>query len=300
MVRLSPPRGRPTHVCTSTRWRGDVLGLRRVRPTRHGDCGVLSSKPRARGGARAIECARCRRRAHVCANGGRTIRLLGLQRDRTARRRNVRAVARDSRVRSGLAVTRRRTALSWSPRCGARRARRRCLPSRSSPESATMPFMSLLRRPVSRLLATLALASAALRPASASAQAWQTVPNAPRFARSGAPTVTLELRQHGGGGCGGGGCNTGVMLRNVRGQLPARSASYYYSDRPGANPGCLQPNHASLFASWTEAVIAPAAGTEADRPSCGIGMMVGSVMQYWVILRVRTLGPPAAAQPARP
>lgn len=142
-----------------------------------------------------------------------------------------------------------------------------------------------------------ALAAAGVTTA-AFAQSWRTVPDAARFARAGAPQVTLEIHGEGGGACGGGGCNAGVTIRNVRGVLPTPSMSYYYSDRPGANPGCLGPRFESLFADWSEAVIAPAAGTEADRPSCGIGMMVGNSMQYWVILRVRRLG--AAAGPAAP
>lgn len=136
--------------------------------------------------------------------------------------------------------------------------------------------------------------------AAAQAQAWRIVPSAARFARAGAAEVTLEIHQQGGGACGGGGCTSGVEIRNVRGALPSRSLSYYYySDRPGANPGCLGPTMADLFSDWSEAVIAPAAGTEADRPSCGLGFLVGSDMHYWVILRVRRIAATATARPSR-
>ncbi len=148
--------------------------------------------------------------------------------------------------------------------------------------------------------ATLSLIAVVLATATALAGAWRAVPGASRYAVRGARTVVLELQQEGGGGCGGGGCNTGVAIRNVRGTLPSSDLSYYYSDRPGAAPGCLGRQYAELFSSWAEAEIAPARGGESARPHCGIGMMVGNQMRYWVILRVRTVSAaPSAAGAAR-
>ncbi|MBX3269205.1 MAG: hypothetical protein KF729_03030 [Sandaracinaceae bacterium] len=123
------------------------------------------------------------------------------------------------------------------------------------------------------------------------AQSWRPVPDAVRFAAPGAPEVTLEVRRAGGGGCGGGGCTAGVAFRNVRGALPSRDLAYYYSDRPGPSPGCL-PSPEGVFEDWTEIVIAPARGGAERRPSCGIGVRVGSEMRYWVILRVRGVATP--------
>lgn len=119
------------------------------------------------------------------------------------------------------------------------------------------------------------------------ADAWRPVPQAARFARRGAPHVTLDAHATVGGLCGGGGCTQGIEVRDVHGTLPAQSMSYFYSDRPGASPGCYGASFDSLLSNWREIEIAPIAGSEADRPSCGISMMVGTTMQYWVILRVR-------------
>lgn len=120
------------------------------------------------------------------------------------------------------------------------------------------------------------------------AQSWRRLPGAQRFARPGAPAVTLEVRASGGFGCGGGGCNGGIEIRNVRGELPSEALSYFYSDRPGAEPACPASSaRESFFEDWTEIEIAPARGGEDERPACGIGVMIGDAMQYWVILRTR-------------
>lgn len=123
--------------------------------------------------------------------------------------------------------------------------------------------------------------------APAAADPWRSVPGARRLVRPGAAQVTLELRSSGGSGCGGGGCNGGVELRNVRGALPSDDASYFYSDRPGREPGCFPRGRDTLFEEWSEVVIATARGQEDDRPACGIMFMQGSTIEYWVILRTR-------------
>lgn len=119
------------------------------------------------------------------------------------------------------------------------------------------------------------------------AEAWVDVRDAARFERSGATRVRMQVRQEGGGACGGGGCTQGITIRNVRGALPSQNLSYYYSDRPGANPGCHGTNFAALFSQWREVEIAPIAGGAEHRPSCGFGVMVGTQMQYWVMVRIR-------------
>jgi hypothetical protein len=128
--------------------------------------------------------------------------------------------------------------------------------------------------------------------ATAAAHPWRTVPGARRLVRADAPRVTVELRASGGMGCGGGGCNGGVEVRNVRGELPSDAPSYFYSDRPGREPGCFATARESLFEGWTEAVIAPARGQGDERPACGIGFFEGSTAEYWVILRVRRSNAP--------
>jgi hypothetical protein len=127
----------------------------------------------------------------------------------------------------------------------------------------------------------------------AAADAWRRIPGARALARPGAARVTLELRASGGYGCGGGGCNGGVEARNVRGALPGTDLAYFYSDRPGAEPGCPATGREALFEEWMEAEIAPARGGEEERPACGIGVMVGATMQYWVISRVRRARSPS-------
>ncbi len=123
--------------------------------------------------------------------------------------------------------------------------------------------------------------------APALAQSWRRNPDAARFARPGAPEVTIVLREEGGGGCGGGGCNVGVAVRSVAGALPSQDLSYYYSDRPGPNPGCLGPHPEALLREWTELVVAPIQGGPEQRPSCGVMVMSGDAPSYWVILRAR-------------
>lgn len=124
------------------------------------------------------------------------------------------------------------------------------------------------------------------------AQAWQRNPDASRFRRPGAPEVTLVLRGGGrGGACGGGGCTQGVEIRSVQGSLPSRDLSYYYSDRPGPNPGCFGAPQEAFVRDWTELVVAPIRGGAEDRPSCGLGIMDGGTMTYWVILRARRASP---------
>ena len=140
--------------------------------------------------------------------------------------------------------------------------------------------------------ASLVLAAFFLVAAPVAADAWRRIPGASPLARPGAPRVRLEVRASGGFGCGGGGCNGGVETRNVRGELPSPELSYFYSDRPGAEPGCPASRSDSLFESWTEVEIAPSRGGEDHRLSCGIGMMVGSTFEEWVILRVRRVRRP--------
>jgi hypothetical protein len=136
--------------------------------------------------------------------------------------------------------------------------------------------------------------------ATALAGPWGAVPGASRFVAARGATVRLELQREGGGGCGGGGCSAAVAIRNVQGTLPSTQLSYYYSDRRGSAPGCLGPRRATLFSSWTEVEIAPARGGEDSGPHCGVSMMVNNQMQYWVILRVRTVSEPSpAAGPRR-
>lgn len=146
--------------------------------------------------------------------------------------------------------------------------------------------MLRMRRQTHALFAILLAGSLA---APAFAQSWQQNPAARRFARPGAAEVTLVLRSGArGGACGGGGCNAGVEIRSVSGVLPSRDLSYYYSDRSGPNPGCIGPNRETLLEQWTEVVVTPIRGSQAQRPSCGIAVMDGDTPTYWVILRTRT------------
>ena len=133
--------------------------------------------------------------------------------------------------------------------------------------------------------------------AQSAARSWQRVPGASRFVRPGSAEVSLELRRVLEGPCGGGGCSSEVEIRNVRGTLPSRSLTHYYSDRPGHAPGCFGEGDGQRFADWTEIVLARARGGEADRPSCGIAISVGDDVQYWVILRARPVAAPAASAP---
>lgn len=125
----------------------------------------------------------------------------------------------------------------------------------------------------------------------AAADAWRTIPGARGLARPGAPRVTLELHANGGFGCGGGGCNGGVEARNVRGRLPGSDLAYFFSDRPGAEPGCPATGREELFEDWTEVEIAPSRRADEHALACGVGVMVGATMQEWVILRVRRARP---------
>lgn len=117
------------------------------------------------------------------------------------------------------------------------------------------------------------------------AQAWRAIPGARGLARPGAPHVTLEVRANSGFACGGGGCNGGVEARNVHGQLPGTDLAFFYSDRPGNEPGCPPAaNRESFLAEWTQVEIAP---SREEHVACGIGVMVGDRMEEWVILRAR-------------
>ncbi len=145
-----------------------------------------------------------------------------------------------------------------------------------------------MRRPLGAvvIVAPIVLLSSAL----ASEQDWREVPGSARFARAGATQVTLELHRENGFGCGGGGCSTVVTFRNVRGPLPAGRPNYYFTDGSDAAPGCLGPDYKALFDLWSEAVIVPVARAWPHQPRCGISILVGRKIQYWAILRVRTLG----------
>ncbi|MCA9609016.1 MAG: hypothetical protein KC619_25620 [Myxococcales bacterium] len=144
-----------------------------------------------------------------------------------------------------------------------------------------------MRHPV-LLLALLSLLVAA----PALAQAWQRNPDGARFARSGTPEVHVVLRAGGrGGACGGGGCTQGVEVRTVQGTLPSRDLAFYYSDRPGPSPGCFAGTQPAFLADWTELVVAPSRGSAEDRPSCGLAIMDGGTMTYWVVLRARRVSP---------
>jgi hypothetical protein len=167
----------------------------------------------------------------------------------------------------------------------------RYLTARQGEERSGTVVSVHMRRSTLFLFALLLAGSLA---ATALAQSWQRNPDARRFARPGAAEVTLVLRNGGmGGACGGGGCTAGVEIRSVSGTLPSRDLSYYYSDRPDPNPGCIGPNRETLLEHWTEVVAAPIRGSAARRPSCGILVMNGDTPTYWVILRVR----PAPANP---
>ena len=147
------------------------------------------------------------------------------------------------------------------------------------------------------IVAPVVLLSSAL----ATAQDWRDVPGATQFARAGAPQVTLELRRENGFGCGGGSCSTVVAFRNVRGPLPVGRPDYYFPDRPDAAPGCLGPDYRALFDLWSEAVIVPVTRSWPHQPRCGIAILVGRKIQYWAILRVRTLVPrPPVASDVEP
>lgn len=140
---------------------------------------------------------------------------------------------------------------------------------------------------MARIAALLGLLASTLVGASALAQSWRSNPDAARFARAGAPEVTIVVRESMGGACGGGGCNVGVAVRSVTGTLPSQQLSYYYSDRPGPSPGCLAPHPEALLREWTELVVAPIQGGQEQRPSCGVMVMDGDAPTYWVILRAR-------------
>lgn len=157
----------------------------------------------------------------------------------------------------------------------------------------TMSCWSPVRRSLGAVVvvAPIVLHSYAL----ASAPDWRDVPGSTRFARAGASPVTLELHRENGFGCGGGGCSTVVTIRNVRGPLPAGRPDYYFPDRPDAVPGCLGPDYGALFDKWSEAEIVPVTRGWPHQPRCGIAILVGRKIQYWAILRVRTIGSNAPA-----
>ncbi|MCZ7679312.1 MAG: hypothetical protein M5U28_11355 [Sandaracinaceae bacterium] len=125
---------------------------------------------------------------------------------------------------------------------------------------------------------------------------WHDITTSRRLMRRGARPITVELHATGAPRCLAGNCSGPLEVRNVRGELPSQELSYFYSDTTAHEPGCPNAHRERLFASWTEAQIAPA--RDEDRPSCGVGVRVDGSVEDWVILRTRRL--PEEAAPAQP